>query len=83
MQLIRGMRFVSIDGKGGARSEKDPLAGKEMIARIRTQKNADGKIENCYYVRIIGMGMARTFSKETVFSVDYRLNKSPMRYHLD
>lgn len=63
--------------KGGFYDEVDPIKGREMVARIRTRKDAEGKVVFCHYVRILGVGMARTFTNETTFSIDYRLNLTP------
>lgn len=71
------LNFHRYSLKGGFYDEVDPIKGKEMIARIRTKKNAEGKVISCRYVRILGAGMARTFSNESTFNIDYRLNLTP------
>lgn len=73
----RSLSFHRYRLKGGFYDEGNPLKERAMIARIRTKKDSEGKIVSCHYVRILGFGMARNFSEETEFSIDYRLNLTP------
>lgn len=67
-------RNVSADGNV---TENSPLKTKALIARIRTQKDENGNVVECYYLRINRFAMFTDMKGRSKVWLGYRLNPTP------